>query len=71
LTLVEIGEVDGGRARSPGGAESSQECLLEGIPVIAVDAAAFKGIKPPESIAAEGIEDEGHRLIGCPGRGRA
>ncbi len=23
-----------------------------------------------ESIAAEGIEDEGHRLIGRPGRGR-
>jgi hypothetical protein len=41
LTLVEVGEVDGGRARSPGGAESSQECTLKGIPVVAVDAAAF------------------------------
>jgi hypothetical protein len=47
LTLVEVGEVDGGRARSPGGAESSQERTLKGIPVVAVDAAAFEGIEPP------------------------
>ena len=70
LTLVEVGEVDGGRTRSPGGAESRQERTLKGIPVVAVDAAAFQGIKPPESVAAEGIEDEGHRLISRPGRGR-
>ena len=56
--------------RGPSGAEGSQERALEGIPIIAVDAAAFQGIKPPESIAAEGIEDEGHRLVGRPGRGR-
>jgi hypothetical protein len=68
---MEVGEVDGSRTRSPSGAEGSQERALEGIPIIAIDAAAFQGIKPPECIAAEGIEDEGHRLIGCPGRGRA
>ncbi len=70
LTLVEVGEVDGGRTRSPGGAESRQERTLKGIPVVAVDAAAFQCIKPPESVAAESVEDEGHRLISRPGRGR-
>ena len=67
---MEVGEVDGGRTRRPGGAEGSKERLFKGIPVVAVDAAAFEGIKPSECIAAEGIEDEGHRLIGRPGRGR-
>ena len=47
MTLMEVGEVDGGRARGPGGAEGSQECPLKGIPVVAVDAAAFEGIEPP------------------------
>ncbi len=67
LTLMEVGEVNGGRTS----AECSQECMLKSIPVVPVDAAAFQGIEPAERIAAEGIEDEGHRLIGRPSRGRA
>ncbi len=41
LTLMEVGKVDGGRTRCPGGAEGRKERLFEGIPVISVDAAAF------------------------------
>ncbi len=33
LTLMEVGEVNGGRTRCPGSAEGSQECILKGIPV--------------------------------------
>jgi hypothetical protein len=71
LTLMEVGEVDGGCTRCTGSAEGSQECVLKGIPVVPVVAAAFQSIKPAESSAAEGIKDEGHRLIGRPSRGRA
>ena len=71
LTLMEISKVDGGSPGSASGAESSEEGLLEGIPVIAVDAAAFESIKPAKSVAAEGIKNEGHSLVGRPGRGSA
>jgi hypothetical protein len=71
LALMKVSEVHGGRARRPSSAESSQECTLKSIPVVSVDATAFQGIEPSECIAAEGIKDEGHRLLGRPSRGRA
>jgi hypothetical protein len=71
LTLMKVSEVDGGIPGSASGAESSKEGLPEGVPVIAVDAAAFESIKPAKSVAAEGIKNEGHSLVGRPGRGSA
>ncbi len=71
LTLVKIGKVNGGHTRRSSSAESSQECTFKSIPVVPVDTAAFQGIEPAERIAAEGIEDKGHCLLGRPSRGRA
>jgi hypothetical protein len=68
---MEVSEVDGGSPGSMSGAESSKEGLLKGIPVITIDAAAFESIKPAESVAAEGIKNESHSLVGRPGRGSA
>jgi hypothetical protein len=50
LTLMEVGEVDGGSTGCTGGAEGSQEGMLKCIPIIPVDAAAFESIKPAESV---------------------
>ena len=50
LTLMEVGEVDGGSTGCTGGAEGSQEVMLKCVPIIPVDAAAFESIKPAESV---------------------
>ncbi len=39
---MKVGEIDGGSPRSLSGAESSKKGLLEGIPVVAFDAAALR-----------------------------
>ena len=46
LTLMEVGEVDGGSTRCTGGTECSQEGVLEQVPIILVDATVFESIEP-------------------------
>ncbi len=69
LTLMEVSEVNGCSSGSTRGAEGSKEGLLKGVPVVMIDAAAFECVKPEEGVAAEGIKNEGHSLVGGPGRG--
>ncbi len=64
---MKIGKVDGGGPGGASGAESSKEGLLEGIPVVTVNATAFEGVKPTEIVPTESFEHEGHGLVGGPG----
>ena len=66
LPLMKVSEVDGGRPGSASRAECSEESRAKGVPVVAVDAASFKGIKPFESVTPKGIEYEGHCLLSIP-----